>query len=294
MFKGVLASVLASVMFGVMYGMAPGLAPLDGEQIFGWRVVVTLPFTTALLWWLKEQGQLAAIAQRVRAQPAFALLLLASSALLGVQLWLFMWAPLHGKALPVSLGYFLLPLTLVLAGRVLFHERLSCAQLLATALASLGVAWELWRVGGLALETWIVCLGYPVYFALRRKMGTDHLGGHWLDMTLLLPAALWFMARAPSSLLAWQQASHLQTMLPLLGLVSAAGLALYMLASRWLPMGLFGLLSYVEPVLLALVALLLGEQLQAGQEPMYIAIFAAVVVLVVEGGLRLYQERRRS
>lgn len=125
MFKGVLASVLASVMFGVMYGMAPGLAPLDGEQIFGWRVVVTLPFTTALLWWLKEQGQLAAIAQRVRAQPAFALLLLASSALLGVQLWLFMWAPLHGKALPVSLGYFLLPLTLVLAGRVLFHERLS-------------------------------------------------------------------------------------------------------------------------------------------------------------------------
>ena len=51
-----------------------------------------------------------AIAQRVRAQPAFALLLLVSSALLGVQLWLFMWAPLHGKALPVSLGYFLLPL----------------------------------------------------------------------------------------------------------------------------------------------------------------------------------------
>ena len=39
-----------------------------------------------------------------------ALALLTSSALVGVQLWLFMWAPLHGRALPVSLGYFLLPL----------------------------------------------------------------------------------------------------------------------------------------------------------------------------------------
>lgn len=293
MFKGVLASVLASVMFGVLYGMAPLLAPLDGEQIFGWRVVVTLPFTTALLWWLKEQGQLAAIAARVRAQPLFAVLLLASAALLGVQLWLFMWAPLHGKALPVSLGYFLLPLTLVLAGRILFQERLTRPQLLATVLASLGVCWELWRVGGLALETWIVCLGYPVYFALRRKLGTDHLGGHWLDMALLVPAALWFMAREPSSLWQWQTTPHLQAMLPLLGLVSAVGLALYMLASRWLPMGLFGLLSYVEPVLLALVALMLGESLVPGQEPMYIAIFAAVAVLLLEGVLRTRRERRR-
>ena len=37
--------------------------------------------------------------------------------MLGVQLWLFLWAPLHGRALPVSLGYFLLPLVMVLAGR---------------------------------------------------------------------------------------------------------------------------------------------------------------------------------
>ena len=78
------------------------------------------------------------------------------------------------------------------------------------------------------------------------------------------------------------------------GVVSAAGLALYMLASRWLPMGLFGLLSYVEPALLALVALLLGEQLAPGQQPLYIAIFAAVAVLVVEAVVQLRQERLRK
>ena len=65
-------------------------------------------------------------------------------------------------------------------------------------------------------------------------------------------------------------------------------LALYMAASRWLPMGLFGLLSYVEPVLLVLVALLLGESLAPGQWPTYAFVFAAVGVLVLEGVWRLW------
>ena len=46
---------------------------------------------------------------------------------------------------------------------------------------------------------------------------------------------------------------------------------------------LFGLLSYVEPVLLVVVALLLGETIVAGQWLTYGAIWAAIGVLVVEG-----------
>ena len=91
---------------------------------------------------------------------------------------------------------------------------------------------------------------------LRRRLRTDHLAGHWLDMALLLPAAFWFVLRAPSSVALVPENSALYALLPLLGVVSAVALALYMAASRWLPMGLFGLLSYVEPVLLVLVALL--------------------------------------
>ena len=128
MLKGIVASVLASVLFGAIYSFSPWLAPLDGEQIFGWRVLLTLPFTTLMLLWLGETALLTAVWRRVCARPALALALLASAAMLGVQLWLFMWAPLHGRALPVSLGYFLLPLTMVLVGRVVYGERLSRAQ----------------------------------------------------------------------------------------------------------------------------------------------------------------------
>jgi chloramphenicol-sensitive protein RarD len=290
-FKGLAASVAASVLFGALYYLAPLLAPLDGEQIFGWRVLCTLPFTTVLLLAQGQWPRVRLLALRAWRQPLLALGLAGSAAMLGVQLWLFLWAPLHGRALPVSLGYFLLPLVMVLAGRVLYRERLSRLQWLATLLAAAGVAHEVLRAGGMSWETWLVALGYTVYFVARRRMRTDHLGGHWLDMLLLVPAALWFVLRAPSSLPLVADNAHLWALVPVLGVVSAVALALYMAASRLLPLGLFGLLSYVEPVLLALVALLLGESIGAAQWPTYGPIFAAVAVLVIDGALRL---RRRD
>lgn len=270
-----------------MYYLAPWLAPLDGEQVFGWRVLLTLPFTSLLLLALGQGRRLRLMWRQLRRRPWLGAALLASSAMLGLQLWLFLWAPLHGRALPVSLGYFLLPLAMVLTGRLLYAERLSPLQRLATALAGLGVAHELLRAGSLSWEIWLVTVGYTAYFVLRRRLGTNHLAGHWLDMLLLTPAALWFALRTPSSWPMVQEHAHLWLALPLLGVVSAIALALYMAAHRWLPLGLFGLLSYLEPVLLALAALLLGESITPRQWPTYGPIFAAVAVLVLDGAWRL-------
>ncbi|WP_027995850.1 EamA family transporter RarD [Simplicispira psychrophila] len=294
MIKGLIASALASVLFGGIYFLSPFLAPLDGEQIFGWRVLLTLPFTTVLLLWRGEGVRLRQLWRSVCRAPRSALWLLLSAALLGVQLWLFMWAPLHGRALPVSLGYFLLPLVMVLAGRVLFGERLSRAQQLSTALAAAGVGFELWRAGSLSWEMWLVAGGYTAYFVLRRRLRTAHLAGHWLDMALLVPVALFFIGRAPSSVALFSGHPVLFVLLPLLRGLSAVALALYMAASSWLPMGLFGLLSYVEPVLLVLVALLLGESLAPGQWPTYALVFAAVGVLVLDGLRHWLRERRTA
>jgi len=271
--------------------MAPLLAPLDGEQVFGWRILATIPFTTLLLLYHKEaRKRFAVLTRRVQRQPWLLLGLLGSSSMLGLQLWLFMWAPLHGRALPVSLGYFLLPLVMVLAGRVLYHERLTPLQWLATVLAAIGVLHEVLRMGGMSWEVWLVAIGYTVYFVARRHLRTEHLAGHWLDMLLLTPAALWFITRTPSSLSLVAGQSHLWAMVPILGIISAIALALYMAANRLLPLGLFGLLSYVEPVLLALAAFLLGESITPQQWPTYGPIFAAVAVLITDSALRLRRE----
>lgn len=293
MSNGVFLSVLASALFGVLYYFSTLLVPLDGEEVFGWRLLLTFPGVTAYLLYMKDWEAIAAIGRRVRRQPWLAAALVASSALVGIQLWLFMWAPLHGRGLQVSLGYFLLPLVMILAGRVIYREQLSRPRQIATACAALGVANQIYQLGGFSWETLVVAFGYPLYFVMRRQLNTANLGGFWFDMALLSPVALWFVLKGEQGGLAGLLAHPaLLGLVPVMGLISTFALIFYMRSSRLLPLSLFGLLSYVEPVLLMLVALMLGETIARAEWFSYIAIWMAVGMLVFEGGWRLFGPRR--
>ncbi|CAM3454835.1 EamA family transporter RarD [Pseudomonas floridensis] len=292
MYKGVVLSVLASVLFGVMYFYTSLMKPLDGQAIFGWRMLLTVPCATLFMLVSGDWIRVRALATRLREQPMLFFGLLLSSLLLGAQLLIFMWAPLHGRSLEVSLGYFLLPLSMILTGRIVYGEHLSYLQKVAAAFAIIGVGHELWRLGSFSWETLLVAGGYPLYFVLRRKLKTDHLGGLWFDMLFMLPIGLWFIASGDP--MAIQQTPLLYLLIPLLGVISASALVSYIIASRLLPFSLFGLLSYVEPVLLVGVALLLGESISRDEMLTYIPIWLAVGVLVLEGAKHMLAQRRRD
>ena len=288
---GVGYSLAASALFASMYFYVTLLEPLDAQQIYGWRILLTAPFLAAYLAWTRHWGDVAAIWRRVRGRPALLAVLLLSAFLLGIQLWLFMWAPIHGYGLDVSLGYFLLPLTMVLTGRLVFRERITRLQALACGLAAVGVANELLFAPRVSWPVFVVCLGYPLYFVLRRMLRTNNLGGMWVDLALNIPVGLAFVAaggheRAPDA-----HGAVLWLLVLGLGCISSAGLACMFLASHRLNLALFGLLSYVEPVLLVVVALLLGERIAPAQWTTYAAIWSAIFLLVVEG-LRAVWNRR--
>ncbi|UVJ46090.1 EamA family transporter RarD [Pseudomonas sp. LS1212] len=294
MSKGITLSVAASILFAVMYFYSSLLPPLSGEEVFGWRMLLTLPCVTLFMLISRDWPLAVEVIKRIGQTPALLIGLLGTSSLMAVQLWLFLWAPLHGRSMEVSLGYFLLPLTMVLTGRLVYGERLSRLQTVAVICALAGVGNELYQHGSFAWETLVVACGYPVYFILRRKCRTDHLGGLWTDMCLMLPVAVWFVLKGPLSAADMVQHPALYLLIPGLGVISALALISYVLASRQLPFGLFGLLSYVEPVLLVAVALLLGESIAPDQWLTYIPIWLAVLVLVLEGFKHLVRQRRRS
>lgn len=284
--RGVALSVLASVLFGAMYYLSALLSPLDGEQIFGWRLLLTVPLLALFLRWSGDWQLVRETTYRLRHEPVLWLVLPASAVLLGVQLWLFLWAPPNGRALEVSLGYFMLPLSMVLTGRWLYGEGLTRLQQLAVGCAAVGVLHELWRIGHFSWPAAVVVIGYPLYFVLRRHYRTNHLGGLWFDLLFMLPTAVAF-ALAGDVTGIHAQRPQLGALLLVLGLISAGALVSYILASRLLPLGLFGLLGYVEPVLLVAVALLLGERITTGQVGTYGPIWLAVGLLVIEGLRRL-------
>ncbi|GAA5183335.1 EamA family transporter RarD [Acinetobacter kookii] len=294
MYKGLALSVLASVTFGVLYFYTQFLKPLDSEQTFAWRMLATLPFLTLFMWWSGDLQHISQIFKRIVQQPVFLIWLIFSSLLCTTQLWLFLWGPMNGRGLQVSLGYFLLPLVMVLIGCVLYKEKLSKWQLAAVMLAMLGVGHEIWRIGSIAWETVYVALAYPLYFFLRRAFKTDHLGGFWWDLCLILPVAFYLGFMHSDSLSLMAHFPHLIMAVIGLGFLSALGLGSYMLASRYLPFVIFGLLSYLEPMLLACASIVLGERVEAGEWLTYIPIWIAVLLLVIEGTLHIFRQKRKQ
>ncbi|SDH62030.1 EamA family transporter RarD [Agrococcus jejuensis] len=279
---GVAASIGASVLFGVLFLLPPLLAPLTGIEIVAWRVVVMLPVLIALFAATVGLRDVARVLARIRRRPVLALVLVADAALLSVQLWLFGWAPIAGHGLDTATGYLLLPLAMVLVGVVLHGERLSRMRGAAVAAAVLGVVAALAVGGSVGFTTALVALGYPIYFDLRRRFGLDGPGATVLEQLVLLPVAIVVLvahAASGAAAVTWGHAP----MLALLGVVSGTALWMYLSASRMLPFGLFGLLTYVEPVLLVVVStLLLGEAVGASDALVYGPIAVALVLLALE------------
>lgn len=291
MLKGVLLSLLASVLFGSMYYYTTLLSPLNGEEIFGWRMLLTLPVMSIFIGLSGDWALIKPIVVRLKTEWKLWLVLPVSSLLLGIQLWLFLWAPLHGHALNVSLGYFMMPLVMVLIGRFYYKDSLSRWQHGAVLLAAMGVTNAVIQAGGFSWTSLLVCLGYPYYFILRSQFKIDHLGGLWFDMLLMLPLAVYFALAGQ----AFNEITTIDFYLPMLivvlGVLSAAALIAYILASKLLPFSLFGLLGYVEPVLLVMVAFLIGESISKQEWPTYIAIWLALALLASESVFRWKQRR---
>ena len=292
MYKGVLISITASFLFGLMYFYTTLLKPLNGFEVLGWRMLVTAPVIGLFIVLTKEWYLVQSVWQRVKQKHTLALVILTTASINATQFWLFLWGPMNGRGLEVSLGYFLLPLSMVCVGRFFYSEPLSIFKKWAVAFALISVLNQLFYLGHIAIETLVVALGYPLYFHLRRHFKLDHLGTFWIELTLALPISIYFIATYTQDWnLLFQHPKFFLSILGL-GLIGATAGICYITASKVLPFTLFGLLSYLEPILLAIVSLLLGETMQLREMFTYLLIGMAILCLAWEG-IRAYRHAHK-
>lgn len=277
---GVFASVGASLLFGVLFFLPPLVAPLGADGIFAARVFITIPLVFGALLLSRKLHDLFRILRRILVRPALAVVIVCNGLLLGVQLWLFGWAPAAGHGLDLALGYLLLPITLVLTGALIHRETLSSLRLASVVAAGAGVVAAVVLARGVSVPTMIVALGYPVYFELRARFSLNTPGALLLELTALTPVAVFLSISQewPTS-----DAPRIVGGLIAIGVTSAAALLLYLRASELLTFGLFGLLTYVEPLLLVAVSVtFLGEVLSISDVFVYGPIAVALCLLALE------------
>ncbi|WP_043649972.1 EamA family transporter RarD [Chitinilyticum litopenaei] len=289
--RGVALSAVASVVFAALGAYSAWLAPLNGEQVFAWRIVWTIPAMLLLLTLLRHWPLFGQTVARLGKEPVLWLALLANAVLLGIQQWLFMWAPLQGRLLEVTLGYFLLPLVMVVIGRVFYGERLAPLQWLAVGVAALGVLHEFWRHQAFSWVTLLTALGYPPYLMIRRAVKLEPVGGFLLEILFILPWAIWALSHSAVAV-HFAGRPALWLLLPGLGVLTAIAFASYLASSRLLPLGVLGILGYLEPALLfVLSVVVLGEAFHSADLGTYLPIWIAVGLTCWHSALTLHRQR---
>ncbi|WP_455482712.1 EamA family transporter RarD [Haemophilus parahaemolyticus] len=282
MLKGILFSLTASFLFGCLYYLAIHLRPLSGESVFGIRMVLTLPCLFFALWLFKKGREFSLFLQRLKCEPKLLLVILTTSAIVGGQMWLFLWAPNSGKAIEVSMGYLLMPIVMVAFGKIVYKEPLSRNKWLAIIFAFIGVVSNIILAGTLSLESVFVCTGYPIYFYLRRKFGLSHFHSFIFEIAFLIPVAIYFIAK--TDMRAVQDVNpHIYIFIALLGIISGAALISYTMASTILPFNLLGLLGYVEPSVMLLISFLIGEKLNSDAYILMSCLLIAILLLILDG-----------
>ncbi|MGP5119294.1 EamA family transporter RarD [Psychrobacter alimentarius] len=292
-FQGTVASVSSSVLFSMMFLFGLFMLPLTGTQVASWRVLMMLLSLVILLSLTKQWQHVCDYIKTLKTAKEWLIFVLPAP-ILGGQIWLFMWAPVNGFGLDVTLGYFLLPLMMIVIGRFFYQEYMSALQWIAALCAALGIGYDIVQYGSVSWVTLFVCLGYPPYYLLRRTLSVPPITGLLFDLTLLTPVVLAMLYMSGGFSVAAQNMKFWY-LLPLLGAFSALAMSLTMMASNKLPVSLFGALSYIEPMLLFVFSItILSQSLdEGGSLFMYGMITLALLVMIIDSAIG-YLVRRRD
>ncbi|WGE34954.1 EamA family transporter RarD [Actinobacillus genomosp. 1] len=271
----------ANFLFGLGYYFAILLRPLNGESMFGYRIVVLAPFILLAILLFKQMEKFQQLWQKIKQNPSLVLVLLLLALNTGIQLWLFLWAPNNGQAIEVSIGYLLLPIVAVALGKIVFKEHFTLLKWLSLGFAVIGVASNIWLTGSFSWATIVAGVGYPLYITLRRYFEINTLATFFVELLLVMPFAGYFIAQTDMQpILANNQ--HIYYFLALFGLVNGAAFILYIASSNLLPVNVLGLLGYVEPLVMLCVSFMIGEVLDSKSYLLMICLALAIILLTID------------
>ncbi|AWY44833.1 EamA family transporter RarD [Glaesserella parasuis] len=281
MLKGILFSLSANILFGAGYYFAVLLRPLESDSIFGFRIVVLMPFILLAIFLFHQQKAFKDLYYRVKQTPYLIFILLLLALNTAIQLWLFLWAPNNNQAIEVSIGYLLLPIVAVALGKLVFKEHFTLLKWLALFFATLGVTINIVLTASISWATFVAGFGYPIYIVLRRYFHINNLATFFVELLLLLPFAIYYIAQVDQASILMQN-EYLYFYLALLGLVNGMAFILYIASSNLLPINVLGLLGYAEPLVMLFISFAIGEVLEAKSYILMACLAVSIILLSVD------------
>ena len=296
------SEIRSEPVFGLIYAASAfliwGLSPLYWKalgavpalEIIAHRVVWSFLFLMGLILLQRRWSEFAEILKSGR----MLLTLMLTAILVSANWLLYIWAVNNNHMLQASLGYYINPLVNVVLGMLFLRERLRRPQILAVMLAAGGVLYLTVSYGEFPWISLTLALSFGLYGLIRKVAPVGALVGLAVETMLLSPPALIYLIHLDSQEADTILRVSLKLDLLLIGCapLTAAPLLFFTLGAKRLYLSTLGLLQYIGPSGMFLLAVLYyNEPFSTTQVWTFAMIWAALGIYSTDSVIYYRRER---
>ena len=280
--SGAIAAAACYLLWGLVPLYWRRLASVDAVELIAHRHLWSLLILGLFL--VPMQGARREAVMALRSARSVGRVLL--GALLLTTNWLvYVWGVNTGHIIETSLGYFLVPLFSVLAGRVLLHEHLRRAQVIAVGFAAAGVGGMVAMAGGIPWIALALAGSWSAYSVHRKTARVGPVAGLAAESLVLAPVAIGFLAwrhhGGHGALGSLDGAGH--ALLLSSGMVTALPLLLFAHGARHIRLSTLGVMQYIAPTLqMAIGVVVYHEPVSRGRLACFVVIWTALVIYSID------------
>jgi chloramphenicol-sensitive protein RarD len=243
--SGALAATICYLLWGLVPLYWKQLTAVNPVELIAHRHVWSLAF---LLLLVGAQRGFGGVRDALRSPRSLAINFLSATLLTGN--WLvYVWGVNTGHVIETSLGYFLVPLVNVAAGRFVLHEHLRRLQWIAITLATAGVALMIFQLGRPPWIALVLAATWGGYSLMRKQSALGSVAGLTVETLLIAPIAIGFLVwrqRTGEGVLGHVDA-RTQILVLSAGVITAIPLLLFGYGARRIRLSTLGLLQYIAP-----------------------------------------------
>jgi chloramphenicol-sensitive protein RarD len=268
-------AVSAYLLWGGLPIYLKALEHVPPVEVTAHRILWSVPVAGLVLIAL---GRTSDILQALRS-PRMLGMAAMTAAMISLNWSVYVWAIANDHALDAALGYYMNPLFSVALGAVVLREKLAPAQWAAVGLAVIAVAVLTVATGRLPLVALVLMASFGVYGYLRKTLPIGPNQGFLLEVLLLAPFALaYILWLGPEGHFLTTGISD-TALLVGCGVVTAVPLMLYANGAKRLRLSTIGMLQYIAPTLIFLVAVFVfGEPFGTARAVAFPLIWLALVI----------------
>ncbi|MDG4888286.1 EamA family transporter RarD [Mesorhizobium sp. WSM4887] len=256
--RGFLLALGAYFLWGLLPFYMKAVAHLPLIEVISHRIVWSVPIAAAVLVWA---GRTADFKAAIRSPKSLAMAALTAT-LISVNWGIYVWAIAVDRTVETALGYYINPLVSVVVGAVLLGERLDRLQIAAVALAAIAVTVLTVEAGKLPWVSLALAFSFAAYGFFRKTLPIGPSQGFLLEVLLLSVPALCYIAY----LIATGEDHFISStggdtaLLIGCGPVTAVPLLLFAFGARLLRLSTIGIMQYIAPTMVFLIAVLIFDE----------------------------------